>query len=204
MAFGFDFSQGGGSQTEVFGKKFFKDIFQQGQQAIGDVRGRTEGLMAQPVQQVGRPGQPFLRNLQQRAQGENPFLQQQIDALQTDFGNLFRQQILPGIQGEAVSVGGVGGARQGIAQGLAAEGIAQEFGQAAGNLRFQAFGQGTEAARAGLAGSLAQPGAQQAQLNLGMAQAGLPFLPLQLQAGILGSPTPMTEREGTESIGLSF
>lgn len=50
---------------------------------------------------------------------QNPYLTQMADGLRTQFNNNLTMNTLPALRGGAVQTGGVGGSRQGIAEGLA-------------------------------------------------------------------------------------
>lgn len=54
------------------------------------------------------------------AYSQNPYLTKMGEGLQTQFNNNLTQNTLPSLRGGAVAAGGVGGSRQGIAEGLAA------------------------------------------------------------------------------------
>src|SRR5690606_26675544 len=69
-------------------------------------------------------GQDFLRS---RVSGESPVLEEQIGALGSDLGRFFREELNPAITARAVAGGTLGGGRQGVAQGRAAESVAREF-----------------------------------------------------------------------------
>lgn len=66
--------------------------------------------------------------------GVNPYLQQQIDGLQTQFTNNLNRTTLPAIRSNAMGAGGFGGSRQGIAEGLAAGNAQTGFANAATQL----------------------------------------------------------------------
>jgi hypothetical protein len=70
----------------------------------------------------------------QGATQTNPYLQNQINGLQTQYNNNLTRNVLPSIQSSASAVGGIGGARQGIAQGLAMGDSQAGFANAAANL----------------------------------------------------------------------
>ena len=127
-------------------------------------------------------GQQGLQGLNQFANQANPFAQQQISQLGQNLGDMFRQQIMPGIGGDFQNAGQRGSSRQGIAEGLAAQGISQQFQQGSTALQNNAYNQAVNSA-----GQVAQLGingaGQQAQIaqgaqgqlmssQLGGAQAG--------------------------------
>lgn len=64
-----------------------------------------------PVAQGGNAGGNF--------GGTNPYLMQIAEGMQTQANNNLQRNILPGIRGTSVATGGVGGSRQGIAEGIA-------------------------------------------------------------------------------------
>jgi hypothetical protein len=70
----------------------------------------------------------------QAASQTNPYLQSQISGLQQQYNNNLTRNVLPAIQSGANAVGGIGGARQGIAQGLAMGDSQAGFANAAANL----------------------------------------------------------------------
>ncbi|MEO8467974.1 MAG: hypothetical protein ABI640_21860 [Gammaproteobacteria bacterium] len=132
---------------------------------------------------------------------------QQLGALSSGLGDLFRNQLNPAITGNAVSVGGLGGSRQGVAQGVAAGQIAQQYQQGAASIYAS-----DQAQRDAAAGTLingknqaAGVGIQGIQSQLGVAQAGLgaPLSPYTQLAGILGPATTLTTAGSTDSASSS-
>lgn len=69
----------------------------------------------------------------------NPYLDQQIAGIGTDISNNLNRNVLPGLRGEAVASGQYGSSRQGIAEGLAAQGATQQLTNAASSLRGNAY-----------------------------------------------------------------
>lgn len=69
----------------------------------------------------------------------NPYLQQQADAITSQYNNNLQQNILPSINSNAIAAGGFGGSRQGIAQGLAIGQSNLGLGNALGNLYGNAY-----------------------------------------------------------------
>ena len=190
---------------------------QGGAQGQGGLAGQLAGAVGGVVQ-GGAAGTEFL---QQRLREGNPFLNEQISQLGQDIGTEFRESILPGIRRGATQIGALGGGRQGVAEGLAAQGAQRSFAQQAANLRFSDLGvrqaaagqlqqaalQGGQLAGAGigqqLAASQAGIGALPGLFNLGQSPFGAAFGPLQEFAGLLGGPTVLST--GTsESRGSSL
>ena len=117
--------------------------------------------------QLQNQQQAAMGNLGQFAQQNNPYLNSQIQQFGADIGRNLRENILPGLGSNAQMAGQRGGSRQGIAEGLAAQGAQRQFAQGATNMRSQAYGQQQQAAQA-LAGLSNQTMGQFA----GLQQAG--------------------------------
>lgn len=83
--------------------------------------------------------------------GNNPYVWDMIQRNNARIGQDFREQIMPAIEGEAVRVGGVGGSRQGIAEGRAADAALRAMGDSSAQLLSDAYGQGLDAQARGLA-----------------------------------------------------
>ena len=153
--------------------------------------------------------------LRQQAFGENPELQNQINLLGQDIGQTFSQQILPGIQSEAIGFGQLGGGREGVAQGLGIQSALGEFQRGASTLRsddinrqLAAAGQlgqlglGQQQQTAGQLGTAGQLNLQgieslQSLFNLGLAPFDAEFGGLQQLAQIIGDPTILQEAQAT-------
>lgn len=80
----------------------------------------------------------------------NPHLQSYMDAairpLQTQYSNV----IMPGIAGDAITAGGYGGSRQGIAEGLASSGLSTATGDTTAKIASEGYGQGLTALLGGV------------------------------------------------------
>lgn len=72
-------------------------------------------------------------------QVNNPYLDDQISALGKDLSSNFLENVAPGMRSGAVAAGGFGGSRQGIVEGLGAQGVSDALGTQAANLRGTAF-----------------------------------------------------------------
>ena len=173
--------------------------------------GQGQGFLSQ-LQGVGQGTLPGSGFLEQRLSQQNPFLNEQISQLGQDIGQQFRESILPGIRGNALAVGGLGGGRAGVAEGLAAQGAQQAFGQQAANLRFQDVGLRQAAAgqlqnaglqQMGLQGQAASQGLSSlgGLMNLGMSPFGAQFGPLAQFAALLGPQNILSQQN---SFGSSF
>ena len=101
--------------------------------------------------------------------GNNPALIPYIEAQNKLLTQAYQEQLLPAITGESVLTGGVGGSRQGVAQGLAAGRTAQAIGTSTAQQLSDAYRAGLQAQAQGLA---LAPTIQQLPLSLyGVGQA---------------------------------
>ena len=174
------------------------------------IQGRLQGQLA------GFGGfQDASAALRQQAFGENPQLGAQIGQLGQDIGRQFNQQILPGIESNALTAGQLGGGRQGVAQGLGIQASQDAFQRGATDLRSADIQRRLEAAgalgglglgqQAQTAGQLQGAGALNlggigelgGLFNLGLAPFGAEFGPLQQLAGIIGDPSILSTSQGT-------
>lgn len=96
----------------------------------------------------------------------NPYLGRYADAMSRPVTQALTERILPAIRSDAISSGGYGGSRQGIAEGIAARGAAEAIGDRTAGLYSNAYGQGLNAMQ-GAAGMLPA----YASANLGIAEA---------------------------------
>ena len=80
----------------------------------------------------------------------NPALAAATEAAIRPLTQQFQNVTLPGIRHEAITAGGYGGTRQGIAEGIAGRGLAQKSGDIASTMASQAYGQGLDAMLKGL------------------------------------------------------
>jgi hypothetical protein len=108
----------------------------------GTMQGPTGGMMPPPGGQTGggmMPPNPF--GGMNGGMGGNPYLNSMAGNLARTATNTLQRQVLPGIRGQAVAAGGVGGSRQGVAEGLAVGGTMDALGGALTNLYGNAYGQ---------------------------------------------------------------
>ena len=179
---------------------------QYGRMQPGGVGGLVGGPMqgggyqgGDPLQQLGgsltQQGQGFLGNLGMMGQAGNPFAQAQIGQLGQGLGRLFNQQIMPGIQSTFGQAGQLGGSRQALAQGQAAEGLGQAFTGGALDILGNSANLALDANQAGLQG-LDSVFGQGQNATFG----SLPGL-----AGLLGDPTVLSKSKGKSgSFELGF
>lgn len=140
--------------------------------------------------------------LQSRLEGESPVLNEQIDALGSDLGRFFREELNPAITAKAVAGGTVGGGRQGVAQGRAIDAVGREFQRGATELRARDIASRDAAAGTLMAGRTAAAGTALGAIPglLGTAEAGFSsnLAPYAALAQIIGGPTVLSEA-GSES-----
>jgi hypothetical protein len=207
------------SQSQSTQDIAFRDMYAQlygnaGNAASGAAA--NAGVLGDAAKQLFTGGNQFLQSLggdagssylEGRLDSNNPVLEQQISELQKDTGRLFREELNPAITSRAVGGGTLGGGRQGVAQGLAAEGAARVFTQGATALRA-----GDVASRDAVAQSVATNSLNAANTGLG----ALPSLLEVLERGnnaelgvysslssILGGPTTLTQ-SGSTSLAESL
>lgn len=123
----------------------------------------------------------------------------EISQLETDLGRFFSEDLNPAITSEAVGGGGLGGSRQGVAQGKAAEAVLGEFARGTTDIRSRDIDRRISVAEgnrdAALASSALQLEADQFSSNLA------------LEADRLGGQFSLAAREqesGAAGSALSF
>ena len=151
--------------------------YERGAGAAGDIAGRAADA------------QRFLTSGDVLSPESNPALQQYIDFANQATTRAFRQGGLQAIDAGSVQAGNVGSSRQGIAQGIGLQGLAQQVGQQTAGISSAAYGQGLQAYTQGLALSpqtAALQGARGQQLTrAGGAFANIANLPQQQQLDLL-------------------
>jgi len=191
-------------QTIAF-SDIFSRLFSGAEGATANVAGNLPEFQA-AASSLFTGGTQFLDNLAGPNAGSqyqadrlsgNGVLDEQIGALQDDLGRLFQEELLPGIKSNSVRSGSLGGSRQGVAQGLAAEGIARQFAQGSTALRAE-----DQAARDAIASDYSSGVREGSALGLGnltnvlgLAEAGATsdLLPFEALAKILGPTTTLTD-----------
>jgi len=168
---------------------------------------------AQQLAQGNTPGQQLAlqqaqqgafgtNQLAQFAQTMNPLTQNNIRRLGQDISDTFRQQILPGLGSDFQAAGQRGSSRQGVAEGLAAQGALRSFGAGAADIYNNAYGQAQQSsAQLAQLGQGAQGQFLQGQLGGLGAVPGLTqaqFMPFQIGAGIVGQPSTLTSSFGLD------
>lgn len=121
----------------------------------------------------------------------NPALAGVTDAAIRPMIDTFQRQIMPGIANDAVSAGGFGGTRQGIAEGIAASDLNRQVGDVSASIQNNAYNQGLQA-MAQMAGQ--SPG------SAGILQ-GLGAIPQILSSSLL--PAQLTSMVGEQRQGMT-
>lgn len=116
---------------------------------------------------IGAAQESWMRGLDP---GLDPYVSSMIQAAQNDLVQDYQRNIMPGIADRAQAVGGYGGSRQGVAEGIAAEGLLEALGDVETHLLSDAYRQ-----------SLGQ---QRAAWGAAPAMAGLGFMPSQTQMDV--------------------
>jgi hypothetical protein len=164
-------------------------------------QGNTQGQ--QLALQQAQAGQAGTQNLQQFSNTLNPFAQQSIQQLGSNLGDVFRNELLPGIGSNFQQAGQRGSSRQGVAQGLASQGVLNQFQQGATGILNNAFNTAQQSsAQLAQLGQGAQGQFLQGQLGGINAFQGLrqgQFAPFQIGAGIVGQPSTLTQSFGFDT-----
>lgn len=116
------------------------------QMALSTAAGPAQGAVDATLK-----GTNFLTSGDVLNPGTNPGLQGTLDAATRQLTNNFTQSILPSIRDDAVLAGGYGGSGQGIAEGLAAQGLQQQVGDTSAQILAQNYQAGLDAMSKGLA-----------------------------------------------------
>lgn len=196
-----------GSSQSVFGADVFAQLFQG---ALGAAGAINPAVATERVNQLFTGGSAIIEQLAgggagadyltQRLTGGNEALDEQISGLGSDLGRFLREELNPVIRGSAVAGGSLGGGRQGVAEGLAAESVAREFTRGATELR-SADMQRRDSAALGLLQLTGQNAATALSALPSLAQIGSgveSLAPYSALADILGGPTVLTESFGQE------
>lgn len=198
------------SGQSVFNGDVFSQLFGNASTAAKSAVAQAPELM-QTARQLFSGGTNFLDSLggdagtsymESRLSGDNPVLDEQISGLSTDIGRLFKEQLLPGVRSTAAAGGTLGGGRQGVAEGLAADSAAMQFQRGATALRANDVNQ-----RDAIAASVATNSLQSAATGLGALPSLLDISErganqelgvYSTLSGILGGPTTLSSSQSTD------
>lgn len=150
---------------------------------------------AQAGAQQALPGlQAGMQNLTGLMNPNSQIAQQQA-SLQAGLGQMFREELMPSMQSNAIAAGGFGGGRQGVAEGVAAGQMAQAYTQGLGDITARANQQALGAA--GMMPGMSQALAEATYGSLYGGDKGMSILG-QL-AGIIGGPTVTQQSQSSGS-----
>ncbi len=187
-------SSSGRSFVAPFQQGFLSNLFQQGQNQLNQSLPLAQELASQLPDQLINPAfGAFNQLINPQA---NPFLEQQIQNQNNSLGQFFNEQLLPGLNRQSTATGGLGGARNQIAQAQGAERVARAAAEGETALRFQGFQQAQQ-------GQLGALGQANNLVNLGLSPATAPFQPLQAQQGVLGPPI-ILQKSSSSGGGFGF
>jgi len=206
------------TSQDVFAADLFAQLF-------GGASDVASGINTQPIAAAANrlfdSGLSFIDDLEsggagadyltQRLSSNNGVLDEQIAGLTSDLERFFSESLLPGIRDSSIAHGGLGGTRQGVAEGRAAGDVLREASRGITALR-SADIEARDRAALGLADnelnrySTALAGLP-GQLGFAQEAAFAPLSPFVTLAQILGDPTVLTEQESSStsrSRGYSF
>lgn len=178
---------------------FLRNLWSHASQFAGSGQGNVNGTQANDFLDTMQ-NNPYAQGVQQFSQPNNQMVQGQVDLLGQNLQRQFSNQLMPAIGSNAQAAGQYGGGRQGVAQGLAAQGIQQAFAQGASGIQNNAYNQ---------AAGMTQFGAQNALQGAGMGMQGLgqlqqmQFAPYMTLAQILGGPTVLGSSSGNSNSNSS-
>lgn len=197
-----------GSSSSVFADDLVRQLYSG---ALGAADAINPELATSRVNQLFTGGANIIAQLEGGGAGEDyltrrlsgsdtSILDAQIGALGKDLGKFFNEELNPVIRGSAVAGGALGGGRQGVAEGLASQGVLEQFAAGAANLRATDLTNRDNAALGLISG---RNTAAQTALSGLPALAGLgsgteslsPYLAL---GQIFGSPTVLSQSFGQE------
>ena len=185
-----DVTQQNSGAAQLFSRSQGADLFNFGRQSLSQLSNN-----------------PFLDALQQQAGGNQALVDRQIGQLGGDLGRFFNQQLLPGLRRDSAAVGALGGSRQAVNEGLAAQSILDAFQRGATDIYTQ---DADRALRAGVGGGglLGQgllggiAGASDLFGGVGLGQFTGGFAPASVFNSIIGAPTVLGQQKSSETNGI--
>ena len=141
-----------GQASDLYGTAggLFESTGQQAEQFYGSGGGLTGagaagagGLLGDYA--AGDPARDFILGGGLIDPEQNAYLDEYVQAAINPLTNELTRSVLPGIQSEAITAGGLGGSRQGVAEGMALESYMQQVGDISSSIYSDAYGQGLDA-----------------------------------------------------------
>jgi len=197
--------------AQVWGDQsgYLTDLYGQGAELLAQQAPESDLTTQGREQAVGYAQSPALQNLIQQSQAvlstamtpqQNPYLQKAISSAIRPLTQRYQEDVLGGITDEFVQAGQTGGSRQGIAEGIAGREYLQQVGDIASDMSYQDFTGGQERMLQGLsqAPTVANLGMIPAEImqQAGQAEQLAPWQQLQLQQGLIGAPTVLSQGGG--------
>jgi len=207
-----------GTEAEVWGDQagYLTDLYGAGSNLMASQQPENAAMMAGRDARSAYGQSPALQNLIQSSQtalsgrlnpSENPYLQRAMQSAINPLTQNYQENVLGGITDQAVQAGQTGGSRQGIAEGIAGREYLQQVGDVATNMSFQDYGAGMDRQGQAIdqAGTVANLGMMPADImsGVGREEQLAPWQQLQLQQGLIGSPTVLGGAAGASSGGTS-
>lgn len=183
-------SQNYGSNVWGAQSPFLQDLYARAQVVSGDPTGTAAAnqYLAGANQNLGMAGQSLAGSNQALQGFLNPGQDPAVAAYAQNLGQQFNEQFLPGLQGDAIQAGGLGGSRQQIGAALGSQRAMQTLGDFTAQTYAGQQDRALQAAQ-GLAGN-AQ--GYESLAGTGLATAdfarGMPWYQLAQYQGLLGSP----------------
>lgn len=173
--------------------------------ATGALQGPVLGqsIMGQNAQLAGQqmalPAQQFLLSGDVLNPESNPALGAAIQGAIRPITQQFENTVLPGIRNEANLVGGLGGSRQGVAEGLASQAYLDAVGSTAAGMQNEAYQSGLGALIGGLGPTL---GAGASGTEAGLQEAVRSLFASPSLPGLALAPATVTGGVGAQQRGL--
>jgi hypothetical protein len=167
----------------------------------GNQYGQAGNLYGQSLGYLGQAGGAYGQSQAALNRLANPTEADPMQAVYArNIGQMFNEQVMPGLKGDAMVGGGLGGSRAGIAQGLAGARVGQQIQDFSAQLygdqqnralqagqALQGVGQGYLQGMAGMQDAASGMGnLGQAYQSLATQQSQMPWQALQQYAGLLG------------------
>ncbi len=186
-----------------------EQLFQQQQGDIGAAARMYSQQALQPVQtglqtlgNVASGMTPGMQFMADRFSQANPFLEQSIADYGQDIARNMAENILPEIRSGGVATGQLGGSRDYIAQGMAAQEAQRTFARGAQSMRMNDLGARTAAAQQFTGSQLAATAGmfQGAPMvsNLGMMPYNAAWMPALQLSNVYGRPTVLSRSESDQ------
>ncbi len=195
------------SQDRVAFDELFASLYGGSAAAAGAI---DTGAISGAAERLFSGGLDFLQQLQGNAGtdalaariGDTSARDAQLETLRTQLGDLFNEQLIPGITSEGVATGTLGGSRSAVAKAQAAKSVAGQFSTGAASIisedQRQRDAAATSLAEFGLTG--AEGGLNALGDLYGLAASGetAALTPYEILSQIMGGPTVLGSSQATD------